>query len=224
VPRTARVIFENVPHHVTQRGVNRSPVFIECADADSYLGLLRDYSQRYSVDVAAYCLMPNHVHLVLVPSTPDGLHLMLKSVHGRYARRFNRIKDRVGHLWQNRFFSSPLDASYFLNAVRYVELNPVRARLVARAEDYGWSSAAAHCGLRNDRLVGFRPRSVHFQGIEDWSGWLAGGLEVESAEVLRRNAHQNMPCGSTGFVDDLERLAGRELKPKGRGRPRRFAG
>lgn len=221
MPRRARVVFENIPHHVTQRGVNRSTVFFERGDGAAYLALLRDYSGRYSVEIVAYCLMPNHVHLVLVPSTVDGLHRALKAVHGRYATRLNRIRDRVGHLWQNRYYSSPLDSQYFLNAVRYVELNPVKAKLVGRAEDYEWSSAAAHCGGRRDPLVEAKPRSVLFDGIQDWSQWLSTGLNDESAAVLRSNARQNLPCGSDSFVKSLEQQAGRPLRPRGCGRPRK---
>ena len=163
--------------------------------------------------------MPNHVHLVVVPSTSDGLHRAMRAIHGRYARRVNRTKDRVGHLWQNRYFSSPLDSDYFLNAVRYVERNPVKARLVERAEDYEWSSAAAHCGRRDDPLVGARPRSVIFGGIINWSTWLSAGFSEEREATLRRHTHQNLPCGSPAFVADLERTAGRPLQYQRRGRP-----
>src|SRR5687768_11054249 len=173
MPRHARLVLSGVPHHVTQRGIDRASVFFERNDGIAYLRLLGEYSARYEIEVVAYCLMPNHVHLVVVPSTSDGLHRAMRAIHGRYARRVNRTKDRVGHLWQNRYFSSPLDSDYFLNAVRYVERNPVTARLVERAEDYDWSSAAAHCGRRDDPLVGARPRSVIFGGIMDWSTWLS---------------------------------------------------
>lgn len=221
MPRRARIVFENVPHHVTQRGIDRSPVFFARNDGAAYLTLLRDYSERHQLEIVAYCLMPNHVHLVVVPPTADGLHRVLKPVHGLYARRINRIRDRVGHLWQNRFFSSPLDPSYFVNAVRYVELNPVKARLVGRAEDYEWSSAATHCGGRSDPLVGRKPRSNLFQGIQNWSEWLSRGLNDESAATLRRNVRQNLPCGSDAFVKSLEDRSGERLRPRERGRPRR---
>ncbi len=221
MPRRARVVFENVPHHVTQRGIDRSTVFFERNDGAAYLALLRDYSERHRLEIVAYCLMPNHVHLVVVPSAADGLHRVLKPVHGLYARRINRIRDRVGHLWQNRYFSSPLDSSYFVNAVRYVELNPVKARLVGRAEDYEWSSAATHCGGRGDPLVGRKPSSILFQGIQNWSEWLFDGLNDDSAATLRSNVRQNLPCGSAAFVESLEERSGKHLRPRGRGRPRR---
>ena len=136
---------------------------------------------------------------------------MLKSVNGHYAQA-NRIRGITGHLWQGRYFSSPLDAQYFLNAVRYVELNPVRACLVDRAETYEWSSAAAHCGISIDPVVGARPQSTVFRGIEDWANWLATGLRDEMAQQLRRNSNQNLPCGTAEFIAELERRAGRDLQ------------
>jgi putative transposase len=211
MPRHARVIFPGVPHHVTQRGNQRRDTFLEDGDGLAYLSLLKEHSQRHSIEVVAYCLMPNHVHLVLIPSTPDGLHRALKAIHGRYAQRVNRMSKQVGHLWQNRYFSSPLDPNHFVNAVRYVELNPVRAGLVAKAEDYDWSSAAAHCGLRRDPVVKTRPQSSLFAEIQDWSKWLACGAPEECVRSLRQNQRQNLPCGCTEFVAGLERIAGRSL-------------
>jgi putative transposase len=212
VPRHARIVFPGVPHHVTQRGNHREPVFFSCGDQAAYLDLLSGHAERLAIEIAAYCLMPNHVHLVLIPSNLEGLHLTLKAVHGQYAQRVNRMREQKGHLWQGRYFSSPLDSDYFLNAVRYVELNPVRARMVVKAEDYAWSSAAAHCGLRNDPLVDLRQRPKPLAEISDWSRWLAQEVTEGSLETLRLNGSQNLPCGSSEFVAKLERSAGRKLR------------
>lgn len=219
MPRHARAIFPDVPHHVTQRGNQRRETFFERGDHLAYLSLLREHTQRQAIEVVAYCLMPNHVHLILVPSTAKGMHLALKAVNGRYAQRVNRMRRQVGHLWQNRYFSSPLDPGHFLNAVRYVELNPVRAGLVGKAESFEWSSAAAHCGLARDPLVELRPRSHLFTKIDEWSGWLAGGVPAECMQLIRQSERRNLPCGSSDFVAGLERIAGRSLKFKPRGRP-----
>ena len=163
--------------------------------------------------------MPNHVHLVVVPSTSDGLHQALKAVHGRYAQRINRMRNRTGHLWQNRYFSAPLDATRCLNAVRYVELNPVRAGITDRAEDYEWSSAAAHCALSDDPLVSRKPGLLLFDAIQEWSRWLSDGLASNAADALRRHTARNVPCGSQEFVEKLEAIAGRPLRYKPQGRP-----
>ena len=218
MPRQARSIFPGVPHHVTQRGNHRKDVFFERGDGLAYLRLMREWTSRHAIEIAAYCLMPNHVHLVLVPTTADGLHRALKVVHGRYALRINRMRSRTGHLWQDRYFSAPLDSQHFMNAVRYVELNPVRANIAGRAEGYEWSSAAAHCGLRKDMLVGSRPRSSLFGGIDDWSAWLTNAPSRDYVEVIRRHTSQNLPCGSEEFVANLEKMAGRPLRFRPRGR------
>jgi len=217
MPRHARAVFPGVPHHVTQRGNHRERVFFEIGDEDSYLSLLQIASRQEKVGVVAYCLMPNHVHLVLVPSTADGLHHVLMSVHGQYAQRINRMRDLKGHLWQGRYFSSPLDANYFTNAVRYVELNPVRAGIVTKAEDYCWSSASAHCGLRHDPVLEPAPRFIALKGIVDWSRWLGDGIADELLCVLRDRASRNLPCGSSEFIAELEHAAGRELRARPRG-------
>jgi REP-associated tyrosine transposase len=218
VPRYVRIVFPGVPHHVTQRGNHRERVFFNRGDHAAYLGLLGMHAERFAVDIAAYCLMPNHVHLVVIPSNREGIHRTLKAVHGQYAQRVNRMKNQKGHLWQGRYFSSPLDADYFLNAVRYVELNPVRARMVVKAEDYAWSSAAAHCGLRKDPLVDPVPRSKLLAGIASWSKWLAEEFADDALATLRHHVGQNLPCGSAEFVAELERSAGRQLqfRPPGR--------
>ena len=217
MPRRARVVFPGVPHHVTQRGNHRERIFFEKGDREAYLSLLHAYSRQRDVEIVAYCLMPNHIHLVVVPPNENSLHLALRAVHGQFAQRINRMQDLRGHLWQGRFFSSPLDANYFLNAVRYVELNPVRAGIVARAEEYAWSSASSHCGLRYDPLLDAKPRSSLLTGIADWSKWLSMGISAESLETLRLHGHRNLPCGSSSFIAKLEESLGRELRFRQRG-------
>lgn len=212
MPRHARIIFPGIPHHVTQRGNHREPVFFSEADCLAYLHLLQEKCRAYAVELISYCLMTNHVHLVAVPSDAEGLKLAIGQVNGQYAMRINRMRKQTGHLWQARYFSSPLDPGYFARAVRYVECNPVRAGMVARAEDFAWSSAAARCGLRDDRLIVPHDRLRELRAIADWSRWLSEGVDDRSLEVLRRNASQNLPCGSDDFVERLEKLAGRSLR------------
>jgi putative transposase len=224
MPRRARILFPDVPHHVTQRGNNRQEVFFGAGDESAYLALLREHTLANSVEVVAYCLMPNHVHLVVVPASSAGLHKALKAVHGQYAQRVNRMKDRKGHLWQGRYFSSPLDPQYFLNAVRYVELNPVRAGIVARAEQFDWSSAASHCNGEVDGLVSPASRWPILAGIADWSRWLHAGLPEDSLTTLRRHVSQNVPCGADEFIARLELMTGRPLRYSSHGGPRSAAG
>ena len=193
MPRGRRIIFPGVPHHVTQRGNRREQVFFCDADRTAYLAWLHEYTRDHGVAVLAYCLMPNHVHLVAVPSDEDALHRVLRPLHTRYAQRVNRAFGWQGHVWQGRFFASALDEAHLWAAIRYVERNPVRARLVESAEDYPWSSASSHCGLWRDPLL--------------------------SVETLRQHAARGLPCGSDTFIDGLEARSGRSLRSRPRGRP-----
>lgn len=222
--RVARNVFAGVPHHVTQRGNRRENVFFSDEDRRFYLDWLGRYCRKHSVEILAYCLMPNHVHLVLVPEHKEGLERALKPLHMRHAQRINRKRNWHGHLWQGRFFSSALDHTYLWAALRYVERNPVRARMVRRAENYRWSSAAAHCKSRTDALLTKRSYWVKQLGaVSDWSAWLAEGDDANQLERLRRRANKGLPCGADAFIQRLEHIAGRPLADRPQGRPRKNA-
>jgi len=222
MPRVARSVFAHVPHHVTQRGNRREDVFFTDEDRQIYLRWLREYAEKHHVDILAYCLMTNHIHLIAVPSSEEGLQQLLKPLHMRYAQRLNRAQGWKGHVWQGRYFSSALDEHYLWAALRYVERNPVRARLVRKAENYPWSSAGGHCGLRQDPLLTVQKYwRKQFEGVGDWSAWLAEGDEPDKLEILRRNADKGLPCGSERFIHKIEKLAGRTLEFKPQGRPRK---
>jgi putative transposase len=187
-------------------------VFFATGDPEAFLDLLRIHARRAGLAIFAYCLMPNHIHTVAIPSSKDSFERALQPVHSQYAQRVNRMRGIAGHLWQGRYHACALDAGHFLNAVRYVERNPVAARLVQRAEDYRWSSAAAHCGLRDDRLLEPASASDVLAAIADWPEWLAMGVPDECRKLLRRNLRLGLPCGSEKFVEELEKLAGRDLR------------
>jgi putative transposase len=210
-------VFAGLPHHVVQRGNHRERVFFAAGDPEAYLSLLNAYGREQGLEVFAYCLMPNHVHLVVVPRSVDGMYRALQAVHSQYAQRVNRMRAINGHLWQGRYYSSALDSDHFLNAVRYVERNPVAAGLVARAEDYRWSSAAAHCGARRDPVLQPACRSVVLRGIADWSKWIAATVPEDCRKLLQRNSRLGLPCGSAAFVEQLGKFAGRDLQYYPRG-------
>jgi putative transposase len=221
MPRQSRTVFAGIPHHITQRGNRREDIFFADQDREAYLTWLREYSEKFDVEILAYCLMTNHIHLVAVPVDDDGLQRVLKPLHMRYAQRINRACGWKGHLWQGRFFSSPLDDAYLWAAVRYVERNPVRANMVQRAEDYCWSSAAGHCGKRIDGLLNLESAWIkRFSSKENWSAWLSEGDETEEMQMLRRNVDKGLPCGSEDFVKKLGAQAGRLLEYRPQGRPR----
>ena len=220
MPRLARAVFANVPHHITQRGNRRENVFFSEEDFSAYLGWLKDYCNLYGVEVLAYCLMTNHVHLVAVPLHQDSLQLTLRPLHTRYAQRINKMKGWKGHVWQGRFFSTPLDERYMWAAIHYVELNPVRAHIVKKAEDYQLSSAAYHCGYREDDLLVNNQDHPMLKGnIDNWSAWLEEGERPDETKIIRRNIEKGLPCGSSQFIHELEKDSGRSLSFQPQGRP-----
>lgn len=222
MPRKARTICPGTPHHVTQRGNRREDVFFTDEDRLTYLKWLTEYAEKHQIDVLAYCLMTNHVHLVVVPAAEEGLHRALKPLHMRYAQRINRREHWKGHLWQGRFFSSAMDDNYLWAAIRYVERNPVRAKMVRKAENYHWSSAAAHVGLRKDAALTAKSYwHKQFESIGNWSAWLAEGDNPEQLEVIRRNIDKGLPCGSSRFICKLEKLLAKDLTFRPQGRPRK---
>lgn len=207
--RFARIVVPGTPHHVTQRGNRRDDVFFGEADRREYLALLSKYLDRYKPRLLAYCLMNNHVHLILVPRDADALGRVLRDTHMSYTRYVNRRQGLSGHLWQGRFFSCPLDKLHLWAAVRYVERNPVRAGLVRRAEDYPWSSAAGHCGVVSDPLLsGKLELSDH---VANWRDWLGEQDDEAIVETLRQCTRTGRPCGSPTFVRRLEKLLRRKI-------------
>jgi putative transposase len=182
MPRAPRLVLPGIPHHVTQRGNRRQPTFFSDADYALYLSLLHFCCARAETSVWAWCLMPNHVHLVLVPANEDGLRAALGPAHRRYTWEVNEREGWRGHLWQGRFASFPLDEAHLYACLRYVELNPVRAGLVARPEEWRWSSARGHLGLADDPLIDPAPAAAR---VEDWSAFLEAGLDPEDHLVLR---------------------------------------
>ena len=219
MPRMARIVIPDLPHHVTQRGNRREDVFFDDKDRRRYLLLLLEYSRKHALDIWAYCLMTNHVHFVAVPRASDSLAATFKPVDMRYTQHVNRRLHATGHLWQGRFYSCPLDDEHLWAAVRYVERNPVRAGIVTRAEKYPWSSAAAHCGGRLDPLVSgdLESRGV----VDDWSAWLRQADDKTMLKMLRMRTRTGRPAGDGAFVARLEELSGRLLAPRKGLRPRK---
>jgi putative transposase len=216
MPRVARVEVPDCAHHVTQRGNRRTAIFKDEEDRRAYGTFLKKYAEKHGLDIWAYCLMTNHVHHVVVPRSPGSLSWTFRDAHTAHALRFNREWGQSGHVFQGRFFSCPMDDPHMWATVRYIERNPVRAHIVERAEDYRWSSAAAHCGLRPDDLLSdrFPPEGV----ISDWSAWLGEEDDKEMVKAIRRHTRTGWPCGGKEFVDRLEGMLGRSLRPQQRGR------
>jgi putative transposase len=216
--RLARIIVPGIAHHVTQRGNRREPIFFEPGDQEVYRDLLAEQTLKARVAVWAYCLMPNHVHLIAVPEDAHGLGRAIGEAHRRYTNFINARGRWTGHLFQNRFASVAMDEAHLIAAVRYVSLNPVRARLVARAQDWAWSSARAHLAGRDDELVTVKPLLDRF----DAAG-LAALLQPSAAgdaafARLRGAETTGRPLGNADFILGLERLLGRPVARRAPGR------
>jgi putative transposase len=212
--RLARVVIPGHPHHVTQRGNGRARTFFEDGDYALYRDLLAANCKAAGVEVWAWCLMPNHVHLILVPSDPDGLRRALARVHRSYAGIVQARRKRTGHFWQGRFGAVVMDEQHLAAALRYVSLNPVRARLVKRAQDWRWSSTRAHLRGRDDGLTAQAPIRDRFP---DFAGLLATAPEADLFGVLRSAESVGRPLGDARFLARIERQTGRVLKPAKRG-------
>jgi len=207
--RIARVVAPGLPHHVTQRGNRRQQTFFCDDDYRAYLELMTQWCSRWAVEIWAYCLMPNHVHLIAVPESGDGLRSAIGEAHRRYTRRINFREGWRGHLWQGRFASYAMEERYLLAAARYIEMNPVRAGLVDRPGDYPWSSAAAHILGREDRLFKVAPL---LELIDDWGEFVGRQIPERDVSLLRRHERTGRPLGGKSFIDRLERELSRRLR------------
>lgn len=203
MPRQARIVAPGVPHHVTQRGNRRQRTFFRDGDYRAYLQIAAEAFREAAVEVWAYCLMPNHVHLIATPRDPEGLAQAVGATHLRYTRMVNRREGWTGYLWQGRFTSFPMDESHFITCARYVGLNPVRAGLTASATAWPWSSVQAHLGRRGDRLLTPEPLA------ERLGDRMAEFFETDvQEEVLRRfrNASSSgRPLGAAEWIKSLEK-------------------
>jgi putative transposase len=213
--RMPRIVIPGYPHHLTQRGNRRQKTFFCDADYRYYIELLSGYAQQANTEIRAYCLMPNHVHLVMVPDQEDGLRVALGEAHRHYTRHINFRQKWRGHLWQERFHSFLMDEDYLLATVRYVERNPVAARLCESAGQWQWSSARAHLRGQDDDLVRTKPM---LDRISDWRAYLSNDVENHQADSIRRHTRTGRPLGTAEFVHNLERVTGKPLAPKRPGR------
>ncbi len=213
--RLARLVLPGLPHHVTQRGNRRMQTFFEDEDYALYKHLLCEAAAKAGSEIWCYCLMPNHVHIIMVPSHEDGLCATFADAHRRYTGAINARLRETGHLWQGRYGSVVMDEAHLAHAVRYVALNPVRARLVGRAEEWQWSSVRAHLDEEDDGLVSVAAIRKRYGRFREFLG--DGELPEAAYRALRQSETTGRPLGSEQWLEELEKQTGRRIRPRKRG-------
>ena len=216
--RLARIVIPGLPHHVTQRGNRREQVFFDDNDYTVYLDMLSKAAKISKSQIWAWCLLPIHVHLIITPSHEDGLRACVANAHRRYAGRMNARNKWTGHLWQGRFGSVVMDEAHLYNAFAYVSLNPVRAGLVKRAQDWKWSSVRAHLYGEDDGITNVA--ALHTR-IDDFGDYLKQTYTDDDYESIRRSEIVGRPIGSDDFLKSLEGKLARTLRRQPRGRKKK---
>lgn len=229
--RLPRLILPGHAHHLIQRGHNRQAIFLTDEDRRAYLGFLRDAARAAHVDIHAYVLMPNHVHLLATPASEAALGRMMQSLGRRYVGWFNQRHGRTGTLWEGRYRGAPLEAaSYLLACMRYIELNPVRAGVVSAPQDYPWSSYAHHVGAgRRDPLVSehaqyWQMGNTPFEREVAYRHWVAQGVGEAEAARLTDAALKGWALGGEGYLSQVAATTSRPLVARAKGRPRKGGG
>lgn len=227
MPRQSRIQLPGIPLHITQRGVNRCAIFVDDTDREHFHALLCECMSDHEIPVHAYVFMGNHTHLLITPPERHALARAMRHVGQCYVRAFNRRHRRVGTLWQGRFKSCPVDTErYLMTVYRYIELNPVRAAMVERAEQHRWSSIHANLGLLKDPLV--TPHPVYLALDRDpvrralsYQAWLREGINDEELDRIRIHLQKERALGDRTFQAMIEKALGRPVAARPRGRPRR---
>lgn len=220
MPRIARVVAIGLPHHITQRGNYRQDVFKDNKDRENYLLWIQECCERFGVLILAYCLMSNHVHFIAVPKKENSLAKVFNTAHMKYSHYFNKKLKAAGHLWQGRFYSCVLDDGYLAVCAKYIERNPVRAKIVKYPWQWKWSSAGEHTGSAGNSIIKLADL---FQAIDvklcDWKGHISHSENKVEVDELRKHTLTGRPLGETEFIKKLEKLFDRRLIALPRGRP-----
>lgn len=220
MPRLARIVVEDVPHHIVQRGNNRQDVFFVNDDRRVYLEILKRQSQKWGLDILAFCLMTNHIHLIAIPRNEQALSKAIGRTHFLYTQYLNRMHRRSGHLWQNRFYSCPLGGKHLWQTLRYIETNPVRAKLVRCPWRYPFSSAADHInGKSSSTLLDMKWWKKY--APDDWQTILKQPLDDKEIAHIRLTTNTGRPLASDSLISKLEKSIGRRLRPLPVGRPKK---
>ncbi len=223
MPRRARVVVPETAHHVIQRGNYQQCIFESDEDFRTYLYLVKEYAQQYQVKIHAYCLMSNHVHFIVTPEDQHGLAEIFRNVHTRFSQYKNLQKRRLGHLWQGRFYSCVLSRSHVLRAIRYVEMNPVRAKMVKKPWEYSWSSTRQHLKEEPSAII-----KTDFHGYcleaglneRNWKEYLLNE-DHEMITEMRQKTQKGWAIGDEDFIITMEKRLGIVLSKQKTGRPKK---
>ncbi|OGW75606.1 MAG: hypothetical protein A2Z72_08625 [Omnitrophica bacterium RBG_13_46_9] len=222
MPRIARIVAIGYPHHITQRGNYRQRIFSSDTDRKKYLSLLKNEGKRYGLTILAYCLMPNHVHFIVIPEREDSMGKVFKYAHMKYSQYYNKKMRTQGHLFQGRFFSCVMDERHTLACTRYIERNPVRAKMVNKPYLWNWSSAKVHCGIdKHDELEVNKLFDYIDENQKTWKKFIELSDDPNEIKQIREQTRKGRPLGTYDFVERLEEKLKRFLKLKPKGRPRK---
>ena len=219
MPRQPRIVLPNIPHHITQRGNYKQTVFQGERDFKTFSTWVNEYAQKYELDILAFCLMSNHFHFIVVPNGEESLARAFNILQMRYAQYINRKRKANGHVWQGRFFSCLLDDAHLYRAIRYVERNPVRAKVVKHAWEYQWSSANEHVGRSNAGVIRLSKKFKLIRA-DEWKEYLKE-KDLETCDEMRIKTMRGLVVGREIFVKKLENKLKRSLQCLNPGRPRK---
>jgi putative transposase len=221
MPRFARIVIPDIPHHITQRGNNKQEVFFVDDDRIAYLRFLKEQAEKFGMIINGFCLMTNHLHIIATPRRKDALAKAMGKTNLLYSQYINFMHKRSGHLWQNRFYSCPLDSRYFYIALSYIERNPVRAKMTRSPWDYRWSSASVHTGGEDEfGLIDAESWRQQSKGM-NWKSILRAAMDDRQINRMRVHCRTGRPLGSDNFISKLESMIGRRLRALSIGRPKK---
>lgn len=227
MPRTSRIVLPNYPHHIIQRGHNRQLLFASDEDYLYYLENLREWKKELGCKVYAYCLMSNHVHLIIDPGDKvENLALLIKRVAGRQTRYVNKLESRSGTLWEGRYKSSPIDKdSYLIACCRYVELNPVRAKIVHDPGEYRWSSYRHKAGIEKIEWLDKDPCYIGLGNTSKecerrYIESVNNSIPTSEWDIIRQAVQRGQLTGSSRFIEEVEDKIGKRIEFRSQGRPR----
>ncbi len=227
MPRGPRAVIPKIPHHIIHRGNNRQEIFYHDIDYSFLIKTIQEAKKEFNCLIYGYCFMSNHIHIIVQPSDMVSLSRMLKLVAGRYARYINKTYKRTGILWEGRFKSSPIEQEkYLLGCIRYIEMNPVKAKVAKDPKEYRWSSYAKRALGEDDPILDLDPYYLELgktpeERAEAYREWFKESIPEDELNHIRKGIRSSIPIGSKDFINQLSQILGRNIVFRPRGRQRR---